>query len=230
MEQKTVSGKIPAELHARFRSEMEARGWTMSFALEQVINEHFENEKGRNNTMENTRTLAFAVSEEFFQLVKEYLAWYEEVYHRRLTQKQFIIGLIEDELERNAEAMKERRNRLLPAQQTGNSATATDELEAGYAGEAAEDEAETEHAGEAAEDEAETEYGGEAAEDEAETEYGEEAAEDEAEAEYGEETTEDEAEAGYGEETTEDEVEAGYGEEAAEDEMESEDIEGAAEE
>lgn len=73
MEQKTVSGKIPAELHARFRSEMEARGWTMSFALEQVINEHFENEKGRNNTMENTRTLAFAVSEEFFQLVKEYL-------------------------------------------------------------------------------------------------------------------------------------------------------------
>ena len=125
MEQKTVSGKIPAELHAKFRSEMEARGWTMSFALEQVINEHFENEKGRNNTMENTRTLAFAVSEEFFQLVKEYLAWYEEVYHRRLTQKQFIIGLIEDELERNAEAMKERRNRLLPAQQTGNSATAT---------------------------------------------------------------------------------------------------------
>lgn len=65
MEQKTVSGKIPAELHARFRSEMEARGWTMSFALEQVINEHFENEKGRNDTMENTRTLAFAVSEEF---------------------------------------------------------------------------------------------------------------------------------------------------------------------
>ena len=46
MEQKTVSGKIPAELHAKFRSEMEARGWTMSFALEQVINEHFENEKG----------------------------------------------------------------------------------------------------------------------------------------------------------------------------------------
>ena len=163
MEQKTVSGKIPAELHAKFRSEMEARGWTMSFALEQVINEHFENEKGRNNTMENTRTLAFAVSEEFFQLVKEYLAWYEEVYHRRLTQKQFIIGLIEDELERNAEAMKERRNRLLPAQQTGNSATATDELEAGYAGEAAEDEAETEYGEEAAEDEAETEYGEEAA-------------------------------------------------------------------
>ena len=189
----------------------------MSFALEQVINEHFENEKGRNNTMENTRTLAFAVSEEFFQLVKEYLAWYEEVYHRRLTQKQFIIGLIEDELERNAEAMKERRNRLLPAQQTGNSATATDELEAGYAGEAAEDEAETEYGEEAAEDEAEAGYGEETTEDEAETEYSEEAAEDEAETEYGEEAAEDEAE-------------AEYGEEAVEDEMVSEDIGDAAEE
>lgn len=158
MEQKTVSGKIPAELHARFRSEMEARGWTMSFALEQVINEHFENEKGRNNTMENTRTLAFAVSEEFFQLVKEYLAWYEEVYHRRLTQKQFIIGLIEDELERNAEALKARRNRLLSEQQAREDvlrlaeqyeAVSTDESDNEYREEAAEDEAETEYGEEA---------------------------------------------------------------------------------
>ena len=171
MEQKTVSGKIPAELHARFRSEMEARGWTMSFALEQVINEHFENEKGRNNTMENTRTLAFAVSEEFFQLVKEYLAWYEETYHRRLTQKQFIIGLIEDELERNAEAMKARRERLAEAVRVRE-----------------EDAAQLARQNEEAdEDEAETGYGEEADEDGAEAEYSEEAA-DEAEAEYDKET------------------------------------------
>lgn len=118
MEQRTVSGKIPTELYERFRAEMDARGWTMSAMLEQVITEHtehIENEKGRDNTMENARTLAFAVSEEFFQLVKEYLAWYEETYHRRLTQKQFIIGLIEDELERNAEALRARRERLAEA-------------------------------------------------------------------------------------------------------------------
>ena len=211
MEQKTVSGKIPAELHARFRSEMEARGWTMSFALEQVINEHFENEKGRNDTMENTRTLAFAVSEEFFQLVKEYLAWYEEVYHRRLTQKQFIIGLIEDELERNAEAMKARRTRQLSEQQARE-----DVLRLAEQYEAV------------STDESDNEYREEAAEDEAETEYGEEAAEGEAESEYREEVTEDEAETEYREEVTEDEAENEYGEETAEDEMESEDIEDAA--
>ena len=227
MEQKTVSGKIPEELHVRFRSEMEARGWTMSFALEQVINEYFENEKGRNNTMENTRTLAFAVSEEFFQLVKEYLAWYEETYHRRITQKQFIIGLIEDELERNAEAMKERRNRLMSAQQERedtirlserNEDAGTDASKTEYIEESAEDEAAAEYGEESAE------YGEESAEDEeAAVEYGEESAEDEeAAVEYGEESAEDKAAAEYGGETAEDEAEAEYGEESDEDEPENE--------
>ena len=50
--------------------------------------------------MEKGRTLAFQVSEKLFQKVKEYLAWYEKTYHRRLTQKEFVIGLIEDALER----------------------------------------------------------------------------------------------------------------------------------
>ena len=172
MEQRTVSGKIPAELYERFRAEMDARGWTMSAMLEQVITEHIENEKGRDNTMENARTLAFAVSEEFFRLVKEYLAWYEETYHRRLTQKQFIIGLIEDELERNAEALRARRERLAEAARAREEATAQLARQNEEAGE----------------DEAEAEYGEEADEDEAEAEYGEEADEDEAEAEYGEET------------------------------------------
>ena len=49
--------------------------------------------------MEKGRTLAFQVGEELFQKVKEYLAWYEKTYHRRLTQKEFVIGLIEEALE-----------------------------------------------------------------------------------------------------------------------------------
>ena len=41
----------------------------------------------------STRTLAFQVSEELFQRVKEYLSK-----HRHLTQKSFVVGLIEAEL------------------------------------------------------------------------------------------------------------------------------------
>lgn len=46
---------------------------------------------------------------ELFQKVKEYLAWYERTYHRRLTQKEFVLGLIEDELEKMSEAMETER-------------------------------------------------------------------------------------------------------------------------
>ena len=38
-----------------------------------------------------------------FQRVKEYLERFEKVHHRRLTQKEFIIGLIEQALEEGEE-------------------------------------------------------------------------------------------------------------------------------
>ncbi len=43
----------------------------------------------------NSKTLAFQVSEEFFQRVKTYLAK-----HPKLSQKDFVVGLIEQELDR----------------------------------------------------------------------------------------------------------------------------------
>ena len=48
--------------------------------------------------MGKTRTMAFQVSEELFQQIKDYLARYEQTYHRRLSQKEFVIGLIEQAL------------------------------------------------------------------------------------------------------------------------------------
>ena len=48
--------------------------------------------------MGKTRTMAFQVSEELFQQIKEYLARYEQTYHRKLSQKEFVIGLIEQAL------------------------------------------------------------------------------------------------------------------------------------
>ena len=48
--------------------------------------------------MGKTRTMAFQVSEELFQQIKDYLARYEQTYHRRLSQKEFVISLIEQAL------------------------------------------------------------------------------------------------------------------------------------
>ena len=96
METKGVTCKIPLNLHNRITEEIRQNDSTMSKFIEQIILEHYA--KGA-TTMGKTRTMAFQVSEELFQQIKEYLARYEQTYHRKLTQKEFVIGLIEQALE-----------------------------------------------------------------------------------------------------------------------------------
>ena len=96
METKGVTCKIPLDLHNRITEEIKQNESTMSKFIEQIILEHYA--KGA-ITMGKTRTMAFQVSEELFQQIKDYLARYEQVYHRKLTQKEFVIGLIEQALE-----------------------------------------------------------------------------------------------------------------------------------
>ena len=97
METKGVTCKIPLELHNRISEEIRETESTMSKFIEMIIQEHYE--KGAGKVMAKGRTLAFQVSEELFQRVKEYLERFEKVHHRRLTQKEFLIGLIEQALE-----------------------------------------------------------------------------------------------------------------------------------
>ena len=97
VETKGVTCKIPLELHNRISEEIRETESTMSKFIEMIIQEHYE--KGAGKVMAKGRTLAFQVSEELFQRVKEYLERFEKVHHRRLTQKEFIIGLIEQALE-----------------------------------------------------------------------------------------------------------------------------------
>ena len=96
METKGVTCKIPLDLHNRITEEIRQNESTMSKFIEQIILEHYA--KGA-ITMGKTRTMAFQVSEELFQQIKDYLTRYEQTYHRKLTQKEFVIGLIEQALE-----------------------------------------------------------------------------------------------------------------------------------
>lgn len=107
METKGVTCKIPLELHNRISEEIRETESTMSKFIEMIITEHYE--KGAVTVMEKGRTLAFQISEELFQRVKEYLEAYEKAYHRRLTQKEFVIGLIEQALEEAEEEFEAAR-------------------------------------------------------------------------------------------------------------------------
>ena len=107
METKGDTCKIPLELHNRISEEIRETESTMSKFIERIITEHYE--KGAVTVMEKGRTLAFQVSEELFQRVKEYLEAYEKAYHRRLTQKEFVVGLIEQALEEAEEEFEAAR-------------------------------------------------------------------------------------------------------------------------
>ena len=120
METKGVTCKIPLDLHNRITEEIKQNESTMSKFIEQIILEHYA--KGVTN-MGKTRTMAFQVSEELFQQIKDYLARYEQVYHRKLTQKEFVIGLIEQAIEEADEEFE--------AAEAAEAEDATEAVEAG---------------------------------------------------------------------------------------------------
>lgn len=95
METKGITCKIPLDLHNRISGEMREKELTVSQYIELVIREHMDG----GIAMGKTRTLAFQVSEELFQRIKDYLERYEQTYRRKLTQKEFVISLIEQALE-----------------------------------------------------------------------------------------------------------------------------------
>ena len=97
-EMKGVTVKIPADLHAEVKAYIEAHTMTMGeFITLAVDNElHPKNQiTQEDKNMERMRTLAFQVPDSLFQRVKAYLE------RNHMTQKQFLIGLIEAELEQD---------------------------------------------------------------------------------------------------------------------------------
>lgn len=94
-EKKGITVKVDAELHAEVKQYIESHGMTMAefvtLALQDKLHPKFKTKED----MGNMRTLAFQVPDDLFKQIKEYLQ------RNNMTQKEFIIGLIETELERD---------------------------------------------------------------------------------------------------------------------------------
>ncbi len=95
-EKKGITVKIDADLHAEVRKYIEQHGMTMAeFITLAVDNElHPKHQNKEEKNMGNMRTMAFQVPEELFQRIKGYLQ------RNNMSQKQFVLGLIETELDR----------------------------------------------------------------------------------------------------------------------------------
>ena len=107
MEQlKNLCAPVPLSLHTRVLEEKERAGQTLGQYITEVLTEYYEM-KGKGSNMEFTRTLAFQVPEELFQRLKAHLARESRRTGKRLSQKEFVLGLVEkalDEAERTLAA------------------------------------------------------------------------------------------------------------------------------
>ena len=93
MEMKNICGKIPVELHEKLKLEVEELGISIPKYLEMVIEEHMTR-KGEKTNMAELRTVAVQVTEDLFSRLKAVLA------KNGMKQKDFLIGLIEEALEK----------------------------------------------------------------------------------------------------------------------------------
>lgn len=96
-EKKGITVKVDAELHAEVRQYLEEHELTMAEFVAQALRDelHPQISAKEDKNMGNMRTMAFQVPEELFQKIKDYLQ------RNNMTQKQFVIGLIENEIERD---------------------------------------------------------------------------------------------------------------------------------
>ena len=76
---------LPDDLHAQIRQELEEQGITTGQFIEMVVTKYFTKDK-KGATDMATRTIAFQVSEELYQRIKDYLKHYEETYGRMSAQ------------------------------------------------------------------------------------------------------------------------------------------------
>ena len=95
-EKKGITVKIDAQLHAQVKAFIEAQGMTMAEFVSKALDDELHPKITQEvKNMGNMRTMAFQVPEELFQQIKDYLN------RHNMTQKEFVIGLITTELERD---------------------------------------------------------------------------------------------------------------------------------
>ena len=138
-ELKGITVRIDADLHAEIKKYLEDNNMTMAEFITHAVDDelHPKYNAQEDNKVEKMRTLAFQVPEDLFQRIKGYLA------RTGMSQKNFVIGLIEEELDRDEEM---RAAESTPEVQDNDSPEESEDLAAGDivdVGDKTEDESET---------------------------------------------------------------------------------------
>ena len=98
---KNLCAQISLDLHQKISEGKEAAGLTTAQYITELLTEYFKmKENGGKTTMaNNSRTMAFQIPEDLFQRIKAHLERETQRTGRKLTQREFVLGLIEEALE-----------------------------------------------------------------------------------------------------------------------------------
>ncbi len=98
---KNLCAQISLDLHQKISEGKEAAGLTTAQYITNLLLEYYEmKENGGKTTMaNNSRTMAFQIPEDLFQRIKAHLERETQRTGRKLTQREFVLGLIEEALE-----------------------------------------------------------------------------------------------------------------------------------
>ena len=111
---KNLCAQIPVELHDRLRAEQERSGMTLSVYMTDLLTRYYEKESEK--TVEGMRTMAFQMPEEMFRRLKKHLERESQRTGKKVSQKQFVLGLIQQVLDEAEQAEKAGREELIQAE------------------------------------------------------------------------------------------------------------------
>lgn len=100
-ETKNLCAQIPLDLHAQVCEAKEKLNMTTSQYITSLLRTYYSVLQTKNqgeSTMENSRTMAFQIPEELFQRIKQHLERETARAGRKVTQREFVLGLIEEAL------------------------------------------------------------------------------------------------------------------------------------
>lgn len=98
---KNLCAQISLDLHQKISEEKERSGLTTAQYITNLLTEYFKmKENGGNTIMTNSngRTMAFQIPEDLFQRIKAHLERETQRTGHKLTQREFVLGLIEEAL------------------------------------------------------------------------------------------------------------------------------------
>ena len=132
---KNLCAQISLDLHQKISEGKEAAGLTTAQYITELLTEYFKmKENGGKTTMaNNSRTMAFQIPEDLFQRIKAHLERETQRTGRKLTQREFVLNLIEEaliEAEEDAAEEAERVNAsMASASSTGTTTEEDDSVE-----------------------------------------------------------------------------------------------------